>query len=582
MSQFDAKIIYLKGEDNIVADSLSCLPSDTPAMTKAEGTYIFCPDDDESGEICSIYYPSPLTWDLAEMLSELDLPFPDDQSVNVCSMMSISADKTFLDEIKAGYQEDNWVTKTLAEARPSLLGIKLANGLWYVGDRLVIPCVRNVCETLFCLAYNVLGHFGFNKTYASFRELYYWPNMRKELETSYVPGCMDCEQNKSATSKLCGPLHPLPIPDARRDSAAIDFIGPLLPDSGFNQITSLTDHLGSDIRIIPSNTSMTTKELALSFFNNWYCENGLPLEIVSDRDKLFVSCFWKALHILTGTKIEMSSSFHSETDSASKRTNKTINQLLHYHVKHNQKGWVKTLPLICFNIMNTVNKSTGFSPFQLCMGRSARVIPPLVCKEEPVDNKDKIKAWKIIKDLKLLIMEAQDNLLYAKISQSSQANKNHTLTFPFSIGSRVRLSTLNQHKEFKTSGEKTVAKFMPRFDGPYTVTDINPDHSTVTLDLPNSPNIFPTFPTSMVIPYIKNDPKLFPNREFSRPPALTMEDGSAEYLIRDIVDERRCGNGFRYLIRWTGYGPEEDHWLSGSKLKDMEALDIWLAKRRTS
>jgi hypothetical protein len=72
---------------------------------------------------------------------------------------------------------------------------------------------------------------------------------------------------------------------------AIDFIGPLSPDSGFNQITSLTDHLGSDVCIIPSNTSMTAKELALSFFNNWYCENGLPLEIVSDRDKLFVSCF---------------------------------------------------------------------------------------------------------------------------------------------------------------------------------------------------------------------------------------------------------------------------------------------------
>jgi Integrase zinc binding domain len=367
------KIIYLKGEDNIVADSLSHLPSDTPTMTKAEGTYIFCPDDDESGEICSIYCPSPLTSDLAKTLSELDLPSPDDQLVNVCSMMSISANKTFLDKIKAGYQEDNWVTKTLAEARPSLPGIKLVNGLWYVGDCLVIPCVRNVCETLFRLAHN---HFSFNKTYASLHKLYYGPNMRKELEMSYVPGCVDCQQNKSATSKPGNPLHPLPIPDTCRDSVAIDFINPLLPESGFNQITSLTNRLGSDIRMIPSNTSMTTEELALSFFNNWYCENGLPLEIVSDCDKLFVSCFWKALHVLTGTKIKMSLSFYFETDGASERTNKTINQLLCYHVEHNQKGWVKALSLICFNIMNTINKSTGFFPFQLCIGQSACIIPP--------------------------------------------------------------------------------------------------------------------------------------------------------------------------------------------------------------
>jgi hypothetical protein len=127
-----------------------------------------------------------------------------------------------------------------------------------------------------------------------------------------------------------------------------------------------------------------------------------------------------------------------------------------------------------------------------------------------------------------------------------------------------------------------VAKFMPRFDGPYTVTNINPDHSTITLDLPNSPNIFSTFHMSMVIPYIENDPTLFPNCEFSRPSVLTMEDSSTEYLICDIVDEQRCGNGFRYLTRWTGYGPKENHWLSCSELKDMEALDIWLAKRRTS
>ena len=159
MSQFNTKIIYLKGEDNVVADSLSYLPSDTPTTTKTKKTYIFCPDDDESGEICSIYCPSPLTWDLAKTLSELDLPSPDNQLVNICSMMSISANKMFLDEIKAGYQEDNWVTKTLVEARPSLPGIKLVNGLWYVGDCLVIPCIRNICKTLFCLAHDVLGHF---------------------------------------------------------------------------------------------------------------------------------------------------------------------------------------------------------------------------------------------------------------------------------------------------------------------------------------------------------------------------------------------------------------------------------------
>jgi hypothetical protein len=32
-------------------------------------------------------------------------------------------------------------------------------------------------------------------------------------------------------------------------------------------------------------------ELALLFFKHRYCENRLPLEIISDRDKLFILAF---------------------------------------------------------------------------------------------------------------------------------------------------------------------------------------------------------------------------------------------------------------------------------------------------
>jgi hypothetical protein len=121
---------------------------------------------------------------------------------------------------------------------------------------------------------------------------------------------------------------------------------------------------------------------------------------------------------------------------------------------------------------------------------------------------------------------------------------------------------------------------MPQYDGPYIIIDIDEDDSTVTLDLPNSPNIFPTFHTSEVVPYVENDVTLFPNREFSRPPAVTMEDGLEEYFICDIIDEWRCGRGYRYLVRWVGYGAEENRWLKGADLKDTEALNIWLAKCR--
>jgi hypothetical protein len=68
------------------------------------------------------------------------------------------------------------------------------------------------------------------------------------------------------------------------------------------------------------------------------------------------------------------------------------------------------------------------------------------------------------------VLEVQDNLLHVKISRSVEANKHRSLTFPFTIGSRVCLTTLHRCNEYKAKGEKCVAKFMPHYDGPYSTS----------------------------------------------------------------------------------------------------------------
>jgi hypothetical protein len=269
--------------------------------------------------------------------------------------------------------------------------------------------------------------------------------MRRDLEQGYVASCPDFQRNKSSTIKPYGPLHPLPIPDQWGDSVAIDFIGPLPEDEGKNSIITFTDRLGSDIQLVSSRTDITAEELAYLFFDKWYCENGLPSEIVSDREKLFVSRFWKSHHKLTGVKLKLSTAYHPETDGASECTNKTVNQALRFHVERNQLGWVRALPWIRFDLMNTINKSTGFTPFQLRMGRSPHIIPPLVPTKSSATVTD-VDAWHVIRKLEMDVFEAQDNLLKAKLSQAVQANKHRTLQFPFTVGSRVRLSTLHRRK----------------------------------------------------------------------------------------------------------------------------------------
>jgi hypothetical protein len=342
------------------------------------------------------------------------------------------------------------------------------------------------------------------------RDAYYWPNMRRDLEQAYIPSCTDCLRNKSRTQKLPGPLHPLPVPDARGSSITMDFIGPLPLDEGYDCILSVTNCLGSDVRVIPIKTNITAEDLAIVFFDHWYCENSLPANIVCDHDKLFVSKFWKALTKLTGVKLKMSSAYHPETNGSSERLNKTINQLLRYHVRRNQKGWVRALPRIRFQIMNTVNTSTGFSGFQLHIGRSPRVIPPLIPTELPVELQDTAEtATTMINHLKDDVAQARDNLLLAKITQTHHMSGSCAPDPHFKVDDLVMLSTANRCHEYKKKGEKCTAKFFPHWDGPFRITATHPEVSTYTLNIPT--NQFPTYHVSKIKPHHPNDLSLFPS-----------------------------------------------------------------------
>jgi hypothetical protein len=230
----------------------------------------------------------------------------------------------------------------------------------------------------------------------------------------------------------------------------MDFVGPLPLDQGYDCILSITDRLGSDVRIVPTKSDITAEDLAVVFFDNWYCENGLPDDIVSDRDKLFVSRFWKALTKLSGVKMKMSTAYHPETDGSSERSNKTINQMLRYHVRRNQKGWVRALPRIRFQIMNTVNSSTGFSRFQLHLGQSPQVLPPIVPDTLPANLQDAAQtATVLIQRLKDDITKARDNLLLTKITQAHHSSTTRSPDPQYQEGDLVMLSTTTRRHEYK-------------------------------------------------------------------------------------------------------------------------------------
>ena len=113
--------------------------------------------------------------------------------------------------------------------------------------------------------------------------------------------------------------------------------------------------------------------------------HGIPQKIIHDRRPQFDSQFMKDLYRLLGTEGNFSTAYHPQTDGASERTNKTLNQMLRYVVDRKQQGWVKALPYVRFAIMSTVNASTGHTPNFLRFGQDPRVIPPIAETYRPQD-----------------------------------------------------------------------------------------------------------------------------------------------------------------------------------------------------
>ncbi|GKE09364.1 putative reverse transcriptase domain-containing protein [Tanacetum coccineum] len=95
----------------------------------------------------------------------------------------------------------------------------------------------------------------------------------------------------------------------------MDFISglPTTP-SGYDSIWVIVDRLTKFAHFLPMKKTDSIEKLAQLYLKEIVCKHGVPTSIISDRDSLFTSRFWKSLQEAMGTQLDMSTAYHPEID----------------------------------------------------------------------------------------------------------------------------------------------------------------------------------------------------------------------------------------------------------------------------
>ncbi|GJY61756.1 putative reverse transcriptase domain-containing protein [Tanacetum coccineum] len=161
---------------------------------------------------------------------------------------------------------------------------------------------------------NYYVHPGSNKMYQEIKQLYLWPNMKADIAT-YVSKCLTCLKVKDEHQKPSGLLVQPEIPQWKWDNITIDFVTKLPKTSnGYDTIWVKVDHLTKSAHFLPMRENDSMGKLAKLYLKEVVTRHGIPVSIICDRDGRFTSGFWRAFQKALGTRLDMSTAYHPQTD----------------------------------------------------------------------------------------------------------------------------------------------------------------------------------------------------------------------------------------------------------------------------
>ncbi|GJZ48122.1 putative reverse transcriptase domain-containing protein [Tanacetum coccineum] len=217
-----------------------------------------------------------------------------------------------------------------------------ADGTLCLNNRIWLPCFGDLKTLIMRESHKskLSVHLGSDKMYQDMKKLYWWPNMKADIAT-YVSKCLTCLKVKAEHQKPSGLL-------------------------------VIVDRLTKSSYFLPMRENDYIEKLTRLYLKEVVTRHGIPLLIICDRDGRITSNFWRSFQKALGTRLDMSTAYHPQTDGQSERTIHTLEDMLCSCVIDFGNGWDRHLPIIKFSYNNSYHTSIKAAPFEVLYGRKCR------------------------------------------------------------------------------------------------------------------------------------------------------------------------------------------------------------------